>query len=122
MTTTGGSLYYKLTYGSVEGHEDIFGWYWEADNGTAFTSPAHKAWLALDAAVTEGSGEDARAFIALPEETLGISSLTPAPLLGGRGYRRKQSAWHLSKKHAPLPFLLYPNLKLLYISVNNVGW
>lgn len=75
-TTTGGSLYYKLTYGSEEGHTDIFGWYWGAEDGAAFTSTAHKAWLALPAAGTEGSGEDARAFIALPDEVTGIQEIT----------------------------------------------
>ena len=45
-TTTGGSVYYKLTYSN---NDDNFGWYWGAENGTAFTSPAHKVWLALSA-------------------------------------------------------------------------
>jgi hypothetical protein len=60
-TTTGGKNYYKLTYSN---NNDNFGWYWGNDNGAAFVSPAHKAWLALPAA-------GARAFIGLPggEET-----------------------------------------------------
>ncbi len=60
-TTTGGEKYYKLTYSN---NNDNFGWYWGKDNGAAFVSPAHKAWLALPAA-------GARAFIGLPggEET-----------------------------------------------------
>jgi hypothetical protein len=60
-TTTGGEKYYKLTYSN---NNDNFGWYWGYDNGAAFVSPAHKAWLALPAA-------GARAFIGLPggEET-----------------------------------------------------
>ena len=59
-TTTGGEKYYKLTYSN---NNDNFGWYWGNDNGAAFVSPAHKAWLALPAG--------ARAFIGLPggEET-----------------------------------------------------
>ena len=60
-TTTGGEKYYKLTYSN---NNDNFGWYWGDDNGAAFVSPAHKAWLALPDA-------GARAFIGLPggEET-----------------------------------------------------
>ncbi len=59
-TTTGGEKYYKLTYSN---NNDNFGWYWGKNNGAAFVSPAHKAWLALPAG--------ARAFIGLPggEET-----------------------------------------------------
>ena len=63
-TTTGGgdgAKYYKLTYGSVSGHGSIFGWYWGADDGAPFTSPAHKAWLALPA-------NYARAFFNLPDD------------------------------------------------------
>lgn len=47
--TTGGTKYYKLTYGTATGHESLFGWYWGAANGGAFTSGAHKVWLALPA-------------------------------------------------------------------------
>ena len=71
-TTTGGDKYYKLTYGSAAGHESIFGWYWGAADGAAFTSPAHKAWLALP-----GSASTSR-FFGLPgDETTGVS-LTPS--------------------------------------------
>ncbi|MBQ9362153.1 MAG: hypothetical protein IJT97_01900 [Bacteroidaceae bacterium] len=77
-TTTGGNLYYKLTYGSEEGHTDVFGWYWGADDGAAFTSPAHKAYLALPAGVGEGGAEDAKIrFFSLPDNTaLGIENIT----------------------------------------------
>lgn len=69
-TTTGGDKYYKLTYGSASGYEGRFGWYWGADNGAAFTSPAHKVWLALSAA-------SARTFFGLPgDDVTGINSLT----------------------------------------------
>ena len=62
-TTTGGEKYYKLTYSN---NNDKFGWYWGAANGAAFTSPAHKAWLALPASSAP--------FLGLPgwEETTGI--------------------------------------------------
>ena len=56
-TTTGGAKYYKLTYSN---NNDKFGWYWGAANGGAFTSPAHKAWLALPAS-------SARSFLGLPD-------------------------------------------------------
>ena len=61
--TTGGAKYYKLTYSNSN---DNFGWYWGAANGGAFTSPAHKAWLALPAS--------APSFLGLPdwEDTTGI--------------------------------------------------
>ena len=62
-TTTGGDKYYKLTYSSSGTN---FGWYWGAANGIAFSSPAHKAWLALPA-----SG--APSFLGLPDwDTTGI--------------------------------------------------
>ena len=62
-TTTGGAKYYKLTYSNDNAN---FGWYWGADNGAAFTSPAHKAWLALPASSAP--------FLGLPgwEDTTGI--------------------------------------------------
>ncbi len=43
-TTTGGDLFYKLSY-NTSGQN--IGWYWGAQDGGAFTSGAHKAWLAL---------------------------------------------------------------------------
>ena len=74
-TTTGGgdgAKYYKLTYGSVSGHESIFGWYWGADNGGVFTSPAHKAWLVLPAS----NSNNARAFFNLPsDDATGIPTI-----------------------------------------------
>lgn len=62
-TGTGGEKFYKLTYSN---NNDKFGWYWGADNGAAFTSPAHKAWLALPASSAP--------FLGLPgwEDTTGI--------------------------------------------------
>ena len=57
-TTTGGAIYYKLTYGN---DNTTFGWFWGADGGAAFESPGHKAWLALPAAAT-----GARIFLGLP--------------------------------------------------------
>lgn len=67
-TTTGGAIYYKLTFSN---NNDNFGWYWGAAKGGAFTSPANKAWLALPAAPAS-----ARVFLGLPDdETSGISPI-----------------------------------------------
>lgn len=64
--------YYKLTYGSAAGHESTFGWYWGAAGGAAFTSPAHKAWLALP-----GSSSTSR-FFGLPgDETTSLTPISP---------------------------------------------
>ena len=62
--TIGGAKYYKLTYSNDNAN---FGWYWGAANGAAFTSPAHKAWLALPASSAP--------FLGLPgwEDTTGIA-------------------------------------------------
>jgi len=64
-TTTGGERYYKLTYSNSD---DNFGWYWGAENGAAFTSPAHKAWLALSSSQAAGMR-----FIGLGDGTTGIN-------------------------------------------------
>ena len=64
-TTTGGATYYKLTYGN---DDTTFGWYWGADGGAAFTSPGHKAWLALPTG--------ARTFLGLPgDDNTGIATI-----------------------------------------------
>ena len=62
VTTSGDGLHYKLTYGNDNTENaDVFGWYWGADNGGAFTSPGHKAWLVLPA-------DAARSFFGLPDD------------------------------------------------------
>ena len=70
-TTTGGgdgAKYYKLTYSN---NNDNFGWYWGADGGAAFESPAFRAWLVLPAAPA-GVHE----FLGLPgDNTDGITSV-----------------------------------------------
>ncbi len=43
--TTGGGVYYKLTYNNAG---DKFGFFWGAADGGAFTNPAHKAYLVLN--------------------------------------------------------------------------
>lgn len=66
-TTSGEGLHYKLTYGN-DGNN--FGWYWGEEDGAAFTSPAHKAWLVLPTSA-------ARSFFGLPDEaTTGVASMS----------------------------------------------
>lgn len=49
------SRFYKLAYGpSGTDLSDVLGWYWGAADGGAFNIEAHKAWLALPAAITHG--------------------------------------------------------------------
>ena len=71
MTMGGGdgAKYYKLTY-NKNGDEKVLGWYWGASDGAAFTSAAHKAWLALPASMPA----PARGYFGLPGdgETTGI--------------------------------------------------
>jgi hypothetical protein len=68
--TFGGAPYYKLTYSN---NNDNFGWYWGADNGEAFSSPAHKAWLAL-------GSSGAPSFLGLPDwDTTGIVPVSVNP-------------------------------------------
>ncbi len=62
-TTTGDGLHYKLSYGTDE-LATTLGWYWGAADGAAFTSAAHKAWLALP------SGSPAR--LRLPDSDDGV--------------------------------------------------
>lgn len=50
-TTTGGTIYYKLSLNAA-GDENSIGFYWGAASGAAFTSAAHKAYVAVDAALT----------------------------------------------------------------------
>lgn len=52
-TTTGDGKHYKLSYNQSG---NALGWYWGADNGAAFTSGAHKAWLALPSSVLLSRG------------------------------------------------------------------
>ena len=69
--TTGDGLHYKLTYSN---NDDNFGWYWGADNGGAFTSPGHKAWLVLPA-------DAARSFFGLPDDATTTSMLNAERLM-----------------------------------------
>ena len=69
-TTTGDGKHYKLSYGQAgSANENVLGWYWGADGGAAFTSGAHKAWLAMPAAAS-------RSFFGLPGEETGMGDAT----------------------------------------------
>ena len=47
-TASGNSRFYKLSYGpSGTDKSEVFGWYWGAANGGAFSIAGHKAWLAV---------------------------------------------------------------------------
>lgn len=88
-TTTGGgdgAKYYKLSYGTDQtgnGGSDqsgVLGWFWGAADGAAFTSAAHKCWLALP------GSSGARGFIGLPDDgTTAIITPPLAPPLTGAG-------------------------------------
>ena len=69
--TTGDGLHYKLTYSN---NDDNFGWYWGANNGGAFTSPGHKAWLVVPASA-------ARSFFGLPDDATTTSMLNAERLM-----------------------------------------
>lgn len=47
-TASGNCRFYKLSYGpSGTDKSEVFGWYWGAANGGAFSIAGHKAWLAV---------------------------------------------------------------------------
>lgn len=80
-TTTGGGTgakYYALQYGSGA-KSDVLGFYWVNDNGAAFMSGAHKAWLALPASTPAN-------FFALDDETTGIKAVETSPVYAGKYY------------------------------------
>ena len=68
-STVGGDFYYKLKYSQ---YGTDLGWYWEANGGTAFTSGAHQAWLALPASLAKS-----RLYMPLPmyDDPTGIQVL-----------------------------------------------
>ena len=46
--TTGDGLHYKLSYGKTgTAWDNVFGWYWGAQNGAPFLIEGHKAWLVI---------------------------------------------------------------------------
>lgn len=70
-TTTGYGLYYKLSYGPTGTQwNDVFGWYWGAQNGAPFQIEGHKAWLV----VPSSNGTRAAGF-SIEGDVLGIESV-----------------------------------------------
>ena len=70
-TTTGGGTGAKY-YGLQNGDSGL-GFYWKAASGAAFTSGAHKAWLALPAATPAN-------FFSLDDETTGVKAIENSQL------------------------------------------
>ena len=72
-TADGGNYwFYKLSYGaSGSAQSDVFGWYWGAANGGAFSIAGHKAWLA----VPKVAGAPVRSF-AFDGEDIGWDETT----------------------------------------------
>ena len=70
-TTTGGDKYYALQYGTGA-HAAVLGFYWKAAGGAAFTSGAHKAWLALS--------DTPANFFSLDGEATGIKAIENSQL------------------------------------------
>lgn len=71
-TTTGGEKYYALQYGKGSNASKL-GFYWVNADGAAFTSGAHKAWLALPASTL------AR-FFSMDDETTGVQQIESAKM------------------------------------------
>lgn len=76
-TTTGNGYHYKLSYGKT-GTEwnDVFGWYWGAQDGTPFQIEGHKAWLVVPNGGTRAEGftidGDATEIISIVSEEEGL--------------------------------------------------
>lgn len=70
-TAPGSNLYYKLTFGQPGTYQaDVFGWYWGAAGGAAFSIEGGKAWLAVPASAAKD-----RRFFRVDEDAMGIDML-----------------------------------------------
>lgn len=68
--TSGDGYHYKLSYGEPGTNlNNVFGWYWGAQNGGAFQIEGHKAWLVIPKSLATRS-------YALDEGVTNIGSLT----------------------------------------------
>jgi len=100
--TTGGDVYYKFAYGpSGTEYAGKVGFYWGAENGGAFTSPAGKAYLALSSQANAPSAfllddeeQTATAMEALPEAEP-IDWKAPVYNLMGMPVREGSRGWLL---------------------------
>ena len=55
--TTGSGYHYKLSYGQTgTAWNDVFGWYWGAQDGAPFPIEEHKAWLVVPSGGTRAEG------------------------------------------------------------------
>ena len=76
--TDGQNLFYKLAYGpSGTSLAQSFGWFWGAQQGTAFRIEGHRAWLAVPqgaaarAFLIDGEATDAVEYVAMPSQPTG---------------------------------------------------
>ena len=76
-TTTGGTVYYRLT--TKNNDPSTIGFYWGAANGEAFTVSAHKAYVAVDNELTFGAGARMADIFGFDEAT-GISTIDHSSL------------------------------------------
>lgn len=68
-TSSPAARFYKLCYGNDGTYQDgVFGWYWGAPGGAAFSIEAHRAWLALP-----GTASLSPRFLNLPESVISFS-------------------------------------------------
>ena len=79
-TTTGGTIYYRLT---TKGDASTIGFYWGAENGGAFTVGAHKAYVAVDAALSFGAGARMADIFAF-DEANGIGNVNGETITNNR--------------------------------------
>jgi hypothetical protein len=73
-TTTGDGYHYKLSYGPTGTKwDDVFGWYWGAQNGAPFQIEGHKAWLVVPRSGTRAAG------FSIDGESLDIEDIDQTP-------------------------------------------
>ncbi len=77
IMTTGNGYHYKLSYGKTGTiWDNVFGWYWGAQDGTPFQIEGHKAWLVVPNGGTRAEGftidGDATEIISIVSEEEGL--------------------------------------------------
>ena len=106
-TTTGGDKYYALMYGT-DSNASVLGFYWVNAGGAAFTSPAHKAWLALP----DGGAN----FFSLDDNTTGIN------MVNGSEFKVNGEYYNLAGQHVAQPtkglYILQPKGRSVARNVN----
>ncbi len=81
---TEGYKFYMLSYGAAEDRQSTLGFFYGEEDGAAFTSQAHKAWLAID-------NKTAAKFVGfsfgnVDGETTGITEVETVPAVSGAVY------------------------------------